>query len=123
MTVLDIRFRKLSTDLIDRYGKSVTLTNVTTGSYNTATSSITNTTSDTTVKALVEDYSLHSSGAGFDSGLILSGDKKFSIAAAGITTPKPGDSITLDSVLWKVVRVTEVWSGEQIAMYELQARK
>jgi hypothetical protein len=122
MTALDAKFRALATKLITKNGKSVTFASVTAGEYNPSISEVTNTSISATVKAIVEDYDLHSSGAGFSSGLIFSGDKKFSIAAAGITKPKPGDKITLDGVFYSVMRVTEVWSGEQICLFECQAR-
>lgn len=122
MTSLDTKFRKLATDLIAKNGKSVTYTSITAGGYNPASGSSGSTAIAVTVKVLVEDYSLHSSGAGFSTGLILSGDKKFSIAAVGLTKPKPGDTITLDGVIFIIVRVTETWSGELISIFECQAR-
>lgn len=122
MTSLDNKFRPLTTKLIAKYGKSVTLSSNTAGSYDPTTGAATQTSVAAPVKALVEDYSTRRDGTGFANGLILSGDKKFSIAAAGITKPKPGDSITLNSVVYAVVRITEIWSGEQVAMYEVQGR-
>jgi len=118
MTKLDTRFRALATRLINKYGKSITLTSVTTGSYNPATGSVTNTTSAASVKALVEDYK-----TGFADGLVKIGDKKFTVAAIDLSSsPKPGDTITLGSATYSVIRVIETWSGEQIASYELQGR-
>ena len=122
MTALDTKFRALSNRLIDKYGKSVTLTSVTNGAYNPATGTSAKTTATSTVKAIVEDYNLHSSGVGFQTGLIKAGDKKVTIAALGITKPKPSDTITIDTVAWNIVRVVETWSGEQIAVYECQLR-
>lgn len=122
MTALDTKFRALSNRLIDKYGKSVTLTSVTNGAYNPATGTSAKTTATSTVKAIVEDYSLHSSGVGFQTGLIKAGDKKVTIAALGITKPKPSDTVTIDAVVWNIVRVVETWSGEQIAVYECQLR-
>lgn len=123
MTALDTRFRSLATKLINKYGKSITLTSVTTGTYNPATGSVTNTTSSATVKAIVEDYSYQDSGSGFTEGLIKVGDKKFTVAAIDLSSaPKPGDTITLGSSTYSVIRVIETWSGEQIASYEIQGR-
>ena len=123
MTALDTRFRSLATKLINKYGKSITLTSVTTGTYNPATGSVTNTTSSATVKAIVEDYSYQDSGSGFTEGLIKVGDKKFTVAAIDLSSaPKPGDTITLGSSAYSVIRVIETWSGEQIASYEIQGR-
>ena len=121
MTALDTRFRSLATKIINKYGKSITLTSVTTGTYNPATGSVTNTTSSATVKAIVEDYSYQDSG--FTEGLIKVGDKKFTVAAIDLSSaPKPGDTITLGSSTYSVIRVIETWSGEQIASYEIHGR-
>lgn len=123
MTALDTKFRSLATELINKYGKSITLTSVTTGTYNPATGSVTNTTSAVTVKAIVEDYNYRDSGVGFTEGLIKIGDKKFTVAAIDLSVaPKPGDTITLGSSTYSVIRVIETWSGEQIASYEIQGR-
>lgn len=123
MTKLDTRFRALATRLINKYGKSITLTSITTGSYNPATGSVINTTSAASVKAIVEDYSYRDSGTGFADGLVKIGDKKFTVAAIDLSSsPKPGDTITLGSATYSVIRVIETWSGEQIASYELQGR-
>ena len=119
---LDAKMRPLATKLVAKNGKSVTLTSITVGAYDPATGAATPTSTPATVKAVVSDYSTRRDGAGFTAGLILSGDKKFSIAAEGITKPKPGDTITLDGVVYAVVRVTETWSGELVALFDIQAR-
>ena len=82
MTQLDTLFRGLATNLIEQFGKEVTFTSIGGVVYDPDTLTSHNSSVAVTVKAIVEDYSLHSSGMGFQTGLILSGDKKFSVAAA-----------------------------------------
>ena len=119
MTALDKRFRKLATLKIAKYGASVTFRSVTSGQYDPLTGSSNNTITDIDTKALVE---------GFEPdeivGLILASDKKFSIAAAGIPKPKPGDKIILEEIAYVIQKdgVKEVWSGEQICLFEVQGR-
>lgn len=123
MTALDNKFRPLATKLIAKYGKSVTHTSVSAGTYNTATGEAANTDSASTIKSIIEDYGSLKDSSGFESGHILAGDKKFTIAAQSFTTaPKEADKITVDGVVYSVVRVIETWSGEQIAAYEIQGR-
>ena len=121
MTALDKEFRKLATDLIAKYGKTVTLTSTAVGTYEPLVGQTVNASApvSVSVKAIIKDYKREFSS---EKGLILVGDKKFTIAAAGITKPKPGDTITLDGAVWRVVDVKETWSGEQIASYSVQAR-
>ena len=119
MTSLDVKFRKLATDKIAQFGKAVTHTVTTAGAYDPATGSLTPSTTTATLKAIISDYKPQAFGV----GLVLAGDKKLSIAAADITAPKPGDTITLDGVVWTVMNVQETWSGEQVAMLDIQVRK
>ena len=121
MTATDTRARATALRMIAKYGKAITFTSITAGSYDPATGAATPTSAAVTIKAVVDDYS---AGAIFQAGgMILSGDKKFTIAASALTTkPKPGDTITLDSVVFALTRITETWSGEQIALYECQGR-
>jgi len=122
MTVFDTKFRALALKQIAKYGKEVTIKIITAGEYDPAIGAVGSSSSNQTVKAIVEDYSLISSGEGFSSGMIIAGDKKFTVAASGITKPKPGDTVTLNSIVYQIVRIVETWSGEQVAMYEIQGR-
>lgn len=124
MTALDTKFRKLAQDLINKNGKLLPIKFIVNGTYNPETSEVMDRVETTvSVKMIVEDYDLHDSGAGFASGLIISGDKNFSIAAADLSQkPKSGDVITMDSKAWTIERVKETWSGEEICKYDCQAR-
>ena len=119
---LDVKARSTASRLIAKFGKSVTHTSITTGTYDPATGSSSLTSAAASVRAVVEDYSLQASGAAFQSGLIISGDKKITMAAQGAVKPKPGDTFTVDGVVYAIVRVTETWSGELVALYECQGR-
>lgn len=119
MTALDRKFRSLATRLIAKNGKGVTYTSISNGSYNAADGSVTNTETTATIKAIIEDLG---SQSGKESWQVQAGDKKFTIAAESLQSPKKGDKITLDGVVYSVVDVKEIWSGEQIAVYEIQGR-
>lgn len=120
MTALDTKFRATALKLIAKNGAAITLTRTTPGSYNTSTGSATNSTATQAAKALVEEYK---AGEMFVSnGLITTDDKKFTIAASAVTRPNPGDTITLGTTIFTIVAIKEVWSGEQVALYIVQAR-
>lgn len=124
MTALDVKFLALATRLITKNGKLIQYTSETAGIYNPSSGSVDKTMVTVSVKALVEDYTLaNSGGVAFNQGLIESGDKKFSIPAAGFNKPKLGDKITLNTDVYQVVRIHETWSGEEISLFELQGRK
>lgn len=123
MTALDTRFRRLAADKIAQYGMLVTLKVNTAAAYDPATGASVQTTKSSAAYALISDYSLQNSGAGFAAGLILSGDKKFIIAALDNSQLKPGDGIVLNNETYVIIIVRETWSGEQVSMYEAQGRK
>lgn len=121
MTTLDDKLRPLASNLIDKFGKTVTLTTQSAGTYDPATRTTTITPTSVTPKAVIEEYTAGQMFAG--DGLILAGDKRLTFAAADITRPEPGDTVTIDSVVWTIKAVQETWSGEQVAIYVVQVRK
>lgn len=119
-TFLDDIFGPLTLDMVGLFGKSVTHSRVTPGTYNTATGTATPTTATQTLPAIIEEYK----GAELVSGLVMSGDKKVSIAGAAFATPpKPTDTITIDGLAFTVVEVAAIYSGEDVALYVLKCRK
>mgnify|MGYP003334282826 FL=1 len=120
MTALDTRARATALRLLEKYGKPVTLTQVTEGAYNPATGELSG--GSTTVEyphALIEDYN----GSDYVTGLIEIGDRKVMTPAKGYDEPKPNDRFTIDSDAYTVIAVETVWSGEQAAAYISQVRK
>lgn len=115
---LDIAARSAALKTIAKFGKSITLTRVTEGAYNTATATTTNTPVDETVSAIVEDYK------GFDltSGLIQAGDKKVTVAASAVAIPALADKITVDAYIYTIVNIQTIYSGQLAALYILQGR-
>lgn len=117
---LDATARPLALKLINKYGATITYTTVTAGSYNPATSTATPSEASASVKAVVETYS----GVTFFSNLITAGDKKLTVPASSFAAePKPGDKITLDSLVYTVIAVKQIFSGALAAIYEIAARK
>lgn len=120
MTALDTKARATAVRLLNKYGKSVSHTIVTEGTYDPITGEVSG--GSTTVgvpKALVEDFN----GTDYTSGLIEIGDRKLTIAASGNTEPKPNDRFTVGSDVYTVIAVEIIWSGEQAALYVSQVRK
>lgn len=124
MTELDAEIGPLALELIDEYGKEVLYQIVTAGAYDPATASAAPAGEYQLMKAIVEDYSLQGSGQAFASGLVESGDKKLTIAGAlFVEAPTPGDLVTIDGGVYTVLNVKAVYSGELVAIYEIQCRK
>jgi hypothetical protein len=117
---LDARARSTADKLLDKFGKSITLTSIVEGTYDPATGELSGgTTTSTNHTAVIKDYN----GIDFISGVVQAGDRKVMIAALGAPTPQPADKVTVDSEVYQVVAVRHIWSGELPALYEMQVRK
>lgn len=120
MAALDAKARATALKLINKFGKPVTLTVVTEGTYDPSTGDISGgSTSVAVPKAIIEDFN----GTEFISGQIEVGDRKVTIPASGFAEPRPNDTFTIGSDVYKIVSVETVWSGEQAAIYISQVRK
>ena len=120
MTALDTKARDTAVRLLDKYGKSITHTIVTEGTYDPITGLVSG--GSTTIgvpHALIEDYP----GSAYASGLVEMNDKKLTIAAKGNNEPKPNDRFTIGLDTYTVVSSSIVWSGEMAALYVSQVRK
>jgi len=117
---LDTRARATADKLIGKFGKSVTLTRVTEGTYDPSTGEMSGgSTTTETVAALVKDYN----GIELLSGMVQAGDRKVKVAALNVSEPQINDTLTIDSLVYSVLAVKSIWSGEKVAIYELQVRK
>lgn len=120
MAALDAKARATALKLLNKFGKSVTLTMVTEGTYDPTTGDVSGSSTTTEIpKALIEDFN----GVDYVSGLVEKGDRKITIPASGYTEPNPNDRFTVGSDVYTVVSVETVWSGEQAAIYISQVRK
>lgn len=123
MTELDNELPELVLELIAEFGTDVTYSHVEGSEYDPETSSTAFTVSSFDTKALVEDYNSQGSGQAFAAGLIKSGDKKFSMAAAAFDKePSPGDRVTFNGSIFNVVNIKATYSGQLPALYEIQGR-
>jgi hypothetical protein len=120
MTALDVSARALATKLLNKFGKVITLQSVVEGAYDPLTGDMAaNTVTTSTPFAVISDYK----GIALMSGVIQYGDRKVTIAALNSVLPQPADTVTIDSEVYKVLSVRNVWSGDLSALYELQVRK
>tara|TARA_Y100000015_G_C2388498_1_gene88801 strand:+ start:237 stop:593 length:357 start_codon:yes stop_codon:yes gene_type:complete len=109
---------KVASTLISKFGADVTVRFVTAGAYNTSTGTVTETTSDTTVKGLIEGVT----STEVDE-LIKRTDKRLTVAANDLATvPAPKDRVVISSVEYQIVTInTQEQEGSPIT-YELFLR-
>ena len=109
---------KVAATLIGKFGADVTVRFVTAGTYNTTTGTVTESTSDTTEKGIIEGVTSTE-----DDELIKRTDKRLTVAADDLTTvPAPKDRVVISSVEYQIITVnTQEQEGTAIT-YELFLR-
>lgn len=118
MGTLDGPIRSVAGKLMAKFGTTVTIRSVTGGAYNTTTGVAAETTSDTVVKGMLEEYTAHERGES-----VKVGDRKLTIAAEDLTfAPDTEDRVLISAVIYRVVNVVTVMATDQAALYILQIR-
>jgi hypothetical protein len=125
MGALDDPMGNLAEQIASVFGPTVTISR-TTRTYDPAAGTDSETVSAYSVKvAPPESYS--SGLMGREGSLVQAGDVKLLVPSrslpSGFGAPSAeSDTVTLGGVEYAVVAVSSVWSGEQVAAYELQLR-
>ena len=103
---------------MSKFGGDATIRTATTGVYNPVTGTASESTSDTTVKGVVEDVNAREVG-----DLIQAGDRRLTIAAADISAaPTSADRVIISGVTYQVVRIATIEQDNQPITYELILR-
>lgn len=109
---------KVAGNVIDALGADVTIRYVTAGSYNTTTGAITETTSDTAIKGVVEAISQREVN-----DLVQASDKRLIVAAKELATaPETKDRVVIGSVVHQIIQVQTVDQDNTAITYELVLR-
>ena len=109
---------KVAGNVIDALGADVTIRYVTAGSYNTTTGAITETTSDTAIKGVVQAISQREVN-----DLIQASDKRLIVAAKELeTAPETKDRVVISTVVHQIIQVQTVDQDNTAITYELVLR-
>ena len=110
--------RKVSSKLMSKFGGEVTIRRITVGAYDTNTGTASETNTDTAVRGLLEDVNIREV-----SGLIQSGDKRLTIAAADVANaPLTSDKVLIASIVHQIITVATVEQDNEPITYELTLR-
>ena len=110
--------KKAASKTLSKLGGDVTIRRVSTGSYNTTTGAITETTSDTTIKGLLDNVSRSQVN-----DLIESQDKILTISANDITfVPTTKDRVVISSVEFKIISISVNEQNNTPISFELVLR-
>ena len=110
--------RKVASKLMAKFGGTATIRRVTPGVYNPTTGTATEVVADTAVRGVLEDVNQREV-----SGLVQSGDKRLTIAAADLLTPPTiADKILIGGIVHQVISVKTVEQDNTAITYELILR-
>ena len=110
--------KKAASKTLSKLGGDVTIRRVSTGSYNTTTGAITETTSDTTIKGVLDNVSRSQVN-----DLIESQDKILTISANDITfVPTTKDRVVISSVEFKIISISVNEQNNTPITFELVLR-
>ena len=110
--------KKAASKTLSKLGGDVTIRRVSTGSYNTTTGAITETTSDTTIKGVLDNVSRSQVN-----DLIESQDKILTISANDITfVPTTKDRVVISSIEFKIISISVNEQNNTPISFELVLR-
>ena len=110
--------KKAASKTLSKLGGDVTIRRVSTGSYNTTTGAITETTSDITIKGVLDNVSRSQVN-----DLIESQDKILTISANDITfVPTTKDRVVISSVEFKIIIISVNEQNNTPISFELVLR-
>ena len=110
--------KKAASKTLSKLGGDVTIRRVSTGSYNTTTGAITETTSDTTIKGVLNNVSRSQVN-----DLIESQDKILTISANDITfVPTTKDRVVISSVEFNIISISVNEQNNTPISFELVLR-
>jgi len=117
---LDKRMRAAAQRLIDDFGKPTTLQRTST-TYDPGTGTTTETTTDYSVNGVLEAYSENR----IDGTLVKVGDMRLTVPARdlAVTPDQTVDRVIIDGTQWSIVNIGRLYSGAQVATYEMQVRQ
>jgi hypothetical protein len=121
MDGFDVRMQKLAQRQIEKRGKTITYSIVTTGAYNPATGSAPTVIVTAQVKAVVTNAG---SGDLIAGTLVEQNEKSITIAKLSLAgNPSPNDNLTIDGQKYLVTSADANYAGEAVATYSISARK
>lgn len=121
---LDTAARNTASRLLAKFGKALTLTRATPGTYDIPSGKTTgDTTASYTVNGYVDGSSTRYLGLKYGPDLIKGGEIEITIPALNLAiVPTEGDQIAVGSQKFIVLKVGPTYSGELVATYALLVR-
>ena len=110
--------QKVASKIVGKFGGAITFSVVTAGAYNTTTGAITETTTTSTIKGVLDAVSAREVNE-----LVQATDKTLTVAAADLAaTPTTADRVTIGGIIHQIIKVDKVEQDNQAIIYTLILR-
>ena len=110
--------QKVASKIVGKFGGVITFSVVTAGAYNTTTGAITETTTTSTIKGVLDAVSAREVNE-----LVQTTDKTLTVAAADLAAaPTTADRATIGGIIHQIIKVDKVEQDNQAIIYTLILR-
>ena len=110
--------QKTASKLMSKFGGALTYRRVSGGAYNASTGAITETTTDYSLRGVLQDVRAREVNE-----LIQAGDKRLFIAASDLAvTPSTADRVIISTISHQIINVQTIEQDNQSITYELVLR-
>ena len=110
--------QKVASKIVGKFGGAITFSVVTAGAYNTTTGAITETTTTSTIKGVLDAVSAREVNE-----LVQATDKRLTVAAADLAAaPTTADRVTIGGIIHQIIKVDKVEQDNQAIIYTLILR-
>lgn len=110
--------QKVASKIVGKFGGAITFSVVTAGAYNTTTGAITETTTTSTIKGVLDAVSAREVNE-----LVQATDKMLTVAAADLAAaPTTVDRVTIGGIIHQIIKVDKVEQDNQAIIYTLVLR-
>lgn len=100
-------------------GYAVTVKYITSGAYDPATGSVSQTITAFPTVGYVDDYS----DRDVDGTMVLRGDRRVYLSAVGATKPSPSDRVSIDGVDYAVIHAKAIPGAGTPSLFDVQIRR
>jgi hypothetical protein len=105
--------------LITQFGRGITHRKIVEGTYDPATSTVTNTETDTIVQAV--DFSVK--GNEYQNNTLIQVGDRYALLAPSISAVDVSDKLIIDSVAWNIVAVEKLAPAGELVLWKVFIRK
>ena len=113
------KIARTATDLLSKFGQSITFVSTSEAAYSTATGGAVVTEIESSVVGVTLDYK----SSEIDGTRVQQGDVRVYMEAKQGLSPKAGDKIIIDSFAWQVVASRPLKPGPLTVLHDMQLRR